>query len=648
MAVTAGKAMVRVYADNTALIRGLKKAEQRLRAFGAGARRAGMIAAGIGAAVLAPIALAVKAFMNWGDTVDKMSKRTGLGAEFISELAFAAEQSGASIENVEKAVKAMQSGIFDAGRNVGTLKDGLEALGLTVDDLKGLSPEAQFSKLADVIASVEDPTLQAGIAMKLFGMRAGPAILPMLQNFRELQEIAARLGLTMSKETAAAAAEATDAFHRLKMTFRAIYIIVGAALAPQVIRLANILTNVMEGVVKFVRANAKLIKIVVLVGLGLVAAGAALITVGIASGMAGFAVSGFLVMMGAASAVLAAFKTVLLAIISPIGLVVAALAALGYYIIVHTDAGRDALGKLSTAFRNLLAIVWPVIQAIGKALLNGEIGLAVKILWLTLKVAFLKGTEDLTKVWADFKYTFLALTSEIWYGALEMLVNAWHGMGAAWTVAIAFMKKAWTSFSTSIQATWARSQGAIAKGFYYLMSLADDTLDYEEGAANIDSSTRNTVDRLDQEKNKSLAENDKQRDSDLARIGQENLDVNAQLEDDKAAGDAARTKGYLKDLSGTNEALIAARAAWKSAVDKGLKLPGLPGLDDFKSKKKKTPGMGGGAVSEKIETRGTFNAAALSQMGASTAAERTATASEAAAKNTKKIAKNTESPLLFV
>ena len=113
------------------LNKSLNKAESRTKKFQRQASKSlsvlkgGLIALGVGIA-----AFSVKAIQDYasvGDEIDKMSKRTGFSAEAISKLRFAAEQSGASIETVEKGVKRMAS-----------VASGRRGLGLkTYDGLPG-------------------------------------------------------------------------------------------------------------------------------------------------------------------------------------------------------------------------------------------------------------------------------------------------------------------------------------------------------------------------------------------------------------------------------------------------------------------------------------------------------------------------------
>jgi len=151
IAIRAGRAFVELFADDSKLVRGLKHAQAKLKAFGQSVRDLGLRLARLGAALLVPMLGAAKAFSSMGDQVAKMSKRTGLSVETLSELRFVATQTGTEFESLEMAFRKMQRSIYDAGRGLSGARDALADLGLRVEALETLSPERQFKLLADRI-----------------------------------------------------------------------------------------------------------------------------------------------------------------------------------------------------------------------------------------------------------------------------------------------------------------------------------------------------------------------------------------------------------------------------------------------------------------------------------------------------------------
>ena len=82
---------------------GLKAIEKRMKQFGVGVAAVGGAISAAGTAGVAAFSAIAAEFSAYGDSVEKMAARTGVSAEALSTLGFAAGQSGTSIETVEKA-----------------------------------------------------------------------------------------------------------------------------------------------------------------------------------------------------------------------------------------------------------------------------------------------------------------------------------------------------------------------------------------------------------------------------------------------------------------------------------------------------------------------------------------------------------------
>ncbi|MGH9161492.1 MAG: hypothetical protein ACRD2X_16115 [Vicinamibacteraceae bacterium] len=144
-----------------------------------------------------------KSVIDLGGDINDLSQKTGLSIKAVQQFGFAAEQGGSDIETVGKAVNNMARQVIDGSS---TTKRALDNLGLSFDDIKKLSPEDAFIKVAKAIASTTDPMVQSHAAMSLFG-RAGAELLPAIKDgFLEVAESAA----TMSDDTVKALARAGD------------------------------------------------------------------------------------------------------------------------------------------------------------------------------------------------------------------------------------------------------------------------------------------------------------------------------------------------------------------------------------------------------------------------------------------------------
>jgi len=398
--IRAGRAFVELFADDSKLVRDLRRAEKKLKAFGSSIRNLGLKMAGLGTAILAPLLGAAKAFSSMGDQVAKMAKRTGLSVEALSELKFVASQTGTSIEALETGFRRMQRSIYDAGRGLSTQTDALRDLGLTYKDLKGLVPEQQFKLLAEAISRVEDPTRKAALAQALFG-RAGTMLLPMFAKgaagIEQLQKEARRLGLTMSSEDAKAAEDFTEALDALWKVVKMGVFRVGAALAPVLKQLAETITSVATKISAWVQANREIIVTVMKVAAAVLAGGIALATLGtIISGL-GSALGGLIAIVTTVGMVFKLLAGVIAFLLSPIGAVIAAVTALGAYLVYATGAGGKALTWLGEKFGVLKDDALTAYQGIADAMAAGDIYLAVKVLWLTIKMEWTRGVNFLER-----------------------------------------------------------------------------------------------------------------------------------------------------------------------------------------------------------------------------------------------------------
>jgi len=321
--IRAGGAYVELMVRDNALTRGLRQAQARLRAFSASTARIGAAAAAAGAAIIAPLTAAANKFASFGDTLDKVALRTGVSVEALSELGFAAEQSGADLGTIEKGVRRMQAVLFDAALGSKLASESLKEIGYTAKDLEGLSPEDQFTKMADGLASIEDESRRAAVAQKLFG-RAGTSIAGMAPDIAKLREEARGLGLTMSTLDAKSAAAYTDAMNRMRRVMDTVIYRIGGALAPVLTQVNDAFAKAGVGIAEFIDRNREIVVWVAKVGVVLSAAGAALLGVAGLAATLGFAFGGIASVMSFVGGAVGVFAAALAAIATPAGIMVGA------------------------------------------------------------------------------------------------------------------------------------------------------------------------------------------------------------------------------------------------------------------------------------------------------------------------------------
>jgi NTP pyrophosphatase (non-canonical NTP hydrolase) len=574
----------------------------------------------VGTAITAPLAGAAAAFAAVGDSIQKVAARTGLSAEAISGLAFAAEQSGADMATLEKGIRTMQRTLADAAAGGGAAAEAFRRLGMDVGTLASQSPEQQFMAMATALAAIENPGERAAAAMRIFG-RAGAGLLPMLAGgaagIDELRAEAARLGLVMDQDTADSAAALTDAMNAMTKAVRAIVVNVGGALAPIFTKLANIVAGLAGQFSKFVKENARFIQVALAVG-------AAVTGLGVALAAAGVAVMGLSAGLGAIGGVLAA-------IASPIGLVVGGLAAMvafgpqirnalggafGSVGAMIGDAANSIAGPLRTAvvaatntLNDMGDTAAQAFRGITDAVAAGDIQKAFDILWTGVEVIWLKGLQavdnafhpwidgilgafdflvfEAAKLWEDL---FVTLATNTWgqylLGAVDNIVN---GVMASFDFLVGSIQKSW----------------AIITGFF------DSAANVQSEIDRIDAANRARADERDRTRpgmagRVGISEDEKNRIRQQAQANRDSLD---QAREDRVAARGGRrdqrqqriTDAEAKLAELTAEAADAAAEVRQTTVREVEKLD-LDSLKDL-------------VGDRQADVAGTFSAAAVGGMG---------------------------------
>lgn len=392
--IEAGRAFVRVSMNDTAFVRGIRRAQQRLHAFGRAGIATGAAFTGAGAAILAPLGIMAQQFAAAGDAAGKMAARTGVSAEAIQELGFAAEQSGSSAQAVEKALAGMARTIYDAGRGSAEANEGLARLGLTLGDLEGLTPDEQLERFADGLANVEDASTRTALAQKLLG-RSGRELIPLLSggadSIRALRAEARALNIPLTGDEVRAAEALTDAMNRLKRSISTAKNLIGSALAEPLTIVSTTMAQVAAIAGRWIRENRQLFAGLAAGGVALVAIGGAIGAVGVAATIGSIALGGLLTLFGA-------FSTVVAAVVSPLGLVITALAAGAIAWAKWTAGGRSFVEFAKRSFVGVLDIVRDTLGGVYDALAGGDLELAGKIAFTGLKLVFAEGINAIANL----------------------------------------------------------------------------------------------------------------------------------------------------------------------------------------------------------------------------------------------------------
>jgi len=655
--IRAGAAYIELFVNDSKLVRGLQNAAKKLKAFGDAITGWGQKMATIGAAVTAPLVGSAKAFSEMGDRMAKMSQRTGISVETLSELAYAAELSGADLDTLEGSLRKMQKAIVAAAEGSEGATDALAKLGLTVENLRGLSPDQQFKLIADRLSQIQSPAVRAALAMELFG-KSGTQLLPLMlegaKGIEALQRQAHDLGLTMSTEDAKAAEALNDSFDTLWKVVKQGVFVIGSALAPTLRSVSEWIIRTVVTTTDWIKQNKELVVTIFKVAAAVVAAGLALMALGYAITVLGGIISAAVTVVTTVTTAFSILASVVSWLLTPFGLVVAAigvvlaaLAALAGYLLYASGVAGQALQWLGDRFADLSDFATESFQGISDALVAGDIALAAKILWLSLKVIWQKGVLELTRLWEWLKG---------W--TLKLVYGLWYGVQAAWEIGVSSVAEVmlklyyavldiWERMSTGVMNVWDGAVNWVAKRIIDLQGLVDDSLDTDAVKKALDEDANQRINQRNREKDQNrqrIAEEragalkmlGQEHEQNMAKIGQASIDAENQLDADaKKKVDAAQAE------------LDAAKKEWQDAIAEAKKkrqmkesegpnrLQAPPDVGDY------LEGLGPTieqAQKKTIGVAGTFNAMEARGLGAGGVTDRIANATEATAKNTKKLA----------
>jgi hypothetical protein len=642
-AIRAGAAYIELFTKDSRLVKGLSSASKQLQAFGASVQTMGLNLVAAGGAVIAPLLAAVQQFAAMGDQVNKASGRTGVAVETLSELAYAADQSGANLETLEGGLRRMQASVLDAAKGSKSAQENLAMLGLTVEQLAGLSPDQQFKLIADRLSRIEDPTLKAALAMKVFG-KSGTQLLPLMadgaKGIEQLQQRARELGLTISKEDAEAATVFGDTLDDLWKSIKAGVFAIGSALAPMLTDLIAQAIKFVVAVVKWIKENKALVVTVFKIAAAVVGAGVALILLGTIISGFGAAIGAVVTVVAAVGTAVAILGKIIALLLSPIGLVIVAAVALGAYLLYASGLGAKALAWLGERFETLKNDALAAWQGIGDALAAGDLALAAKIVWLTLKMEWRRGIHFLNGLWIGAKEFFLSLWTDAVFGVAKILNNGWAAIEVGWTETVGFLADAWSVFTNLLTHTWHNTIGFIKKAWVRLKSLFSEDVDVDAEVSQINQEVSQATGAADQQMLDAVGQRDRERREGREQIERDRAGVESTLGDMQSEEHARRQKQFADDLAETEGELAGARKEWQDAIAEAAKKRAAAETSDPERLKQVEDSLSssGGVLAEeqrKVEAKGTFNALAARGLGADSLAERTARAAEQIVVNTK-------------
>ena len=235
---------VKIGAETDGLTKGLTGAQASIAKF------AKVGVAGVAAVGTAMIAL-TKASMSNIDVLAKQARSLGLTTSAFQKMSLVANEAGVETGKLSSMLGLMQRNIVELGQGTQAQVDAFGRLGLSMRDLQGLEPDAQFAKIADALNAITDPAEKTAAAMEVFG-RSGREAINMLNGYgaaaANAEAFQRRFGIAVSQDVSNSVERANDAVGRLGMVMSGLGNTMAGAAAPAIEKTANALINFMGAV----------------------------------------------------------------------------------------------------------------------------------------------------------------------------------------------------------------------------------------------------------------------------------------------------------------------------------------------------------------------------------------------------------------
>lgn len=326
-------------------------------ALGTKFKTAGLAAGVAGGAIMGGIFAAAGAAREYGESVDKAVKMSGVGAEAFQRLAYAAEQEHASMGAVQMGMARLSRVMNAANTGSKEAQATFTGMGIAFRDSSGALRPLQdvMLQISDRFAAMPAGAEKTALAMQIFG-RAGFELVPFLSQgsaeIARLGDEAQRIGRVMSGEAVVAAEAYGDAMTKWRMAMGDITMQIGSAFIPVLLPMVDAIGNIVGQVGAWIQQHpvlaAEIGKIILALGVFLSTAAPVLIILGQTTiamqTLWGVAVSGKAILTGLSLSANAAGASMAWTL-GPIALVAAAVTGLAielWYLKRAWDSMREA------------------------------------------------------------------------------------------------------------------------------------------------------------------------------------------------------------------------------------------------------------------------------------------------------------------
>lgn len=196
-----------------------RSAEMRIKSLAGMAKgMAGAFGVALGARALVGLA---RQAIDYGSAISDAAVATNTNTEALQVLRYQATQTGASVEQLDKALIQSNKAAVDAANGSKSAANAFQFLGIHANSFINLPTEQKLELLASRMAQSTDKNRAAAAVMDIIGTKNAPKLMEMLQRlgvegYGKLAEEAKKAGQVMDEDTIKRLDDAGDAIDRFK------------------------------------------------------------------------------------------------------------------------------------------------------------------------------------------------------------------------------------------------------------------------------------------------------------------------------------------------------------------------------------------------------------------------------------------------
>ena len=228
--------------DTSSFSRGIAAARSQIAAIGSSMSTVSKIGVTAAAALAGLAAVSfgkgIKETLDFGSSMKELSDRIGTPVKEAMILGQAFKDAGLGADEVGPSINKMQKELVNGG-------DSFKRLGLNIEQIKKLSPTAQFQAVAGAIKNLKDPAEQTTAAMEVFG-RSGGKLLNLFKDSSGIDNAAKIIGsqADIFQRNAEQFDRLSDTFNAIGVKFRGFFAGVAESLLPALNKAADALASI--------------------------------------------------------------------------------------------------------------------------------------------------------------------------------------------------------------------------------------------------------------------------------------------------------------------------------------------------------------------------------------------------------------------